>query len=45
MVVATNIAETSVTLEGVAYVVDSLFVKVPIYDARTGDRTGQYYPG
>ena len=32
IVVATNIAETSITIEGVAYVVDSCFVKMKWYN-------------
>ena len=35
-VVATSVAETSVTLEGVTYVVDSCFAKATYYDARAG---------
>ncbi|GBF90487.1 pre-mRNA-splicing factor ATP-dependent RNA helicase-like [Raphidocelis subcapitata] len=36
VVVATNIAETSLTLEGIVYVVDSCFVKQRAYDPATG---------
>jgi ATP-dependent RNA helicase DDX35 len=36
VVVATNVAETSVTLPDVAYVVDCGFVKLRRFDARTG---------
>lgn len=36
MVAATNIAETSVTLEGVVYVIDSLFAKQQAYNPLTG---------
>ena len=32
MVVATNIAETSITIEGISYVVDSCFVKLKWYN-------------
>ena len=32
VVVATNIAETSITIEGVAYVIDSCFVKMKWYN-------------
>ena len=32
IVVATNIAETSITIEGIAYVVDSCFVKMKWYN-------------
>ena len=36
MVAATNIAETSVTLEGVVYVIDSMFAKQQAYSPLTG---------
>ncbi|XP_064460124.1 ATP-dependent RNA helicase DHX8-like [Ornithodoros turicata] len=36
MVVATNVAETSITIDGVAYVVDSGVVKQKTYNVRTG---------
>ena len=36
VVVATNIAETSVTLEGIVYVVDSCFSKQRCYDPLSG---------
>ena len=36
VIVATNIAETSLTLPGVVAVVDSGFVKMPVYDPITG---------
>ena len=36
MVVATNIAETSVTLDGVVYVVDALFSKQRSYNPLVG---------
>lgn len=36
IVVATNIAETSVTVEGVVYVVDAGRVKVKAYNPQTG---------
>ncbi|GFH32810.1 uncharacterized protein HaLaN_32091, partial [Haematococcus lacustris] len=36
VVVATNIAETSLTLEGVVYVVDSCFVKQRAYNPLLG---------
>ena len=33
--VATNIAETSITIENIVYVVDSCFVKIKNYDPAT----------
>ncbi|KAI9091845.1 P-loop containing nucleoside triphosphate hydrolase protein [Phlyctochytrium arcticum] len=36
IVIATNIAQTSVTIPGIRYVVDSGFVKQKMYDPRTG---------
>lgn len=36
VIIATNIAETSLTIDGVRFVVDSGFVKLPIYDVTTG---------
>lgn len=36
IILATNIAETSVTIEGVVYVVDCGFVKTPSYDPDSG---------
>jgi len=35
IVVSTNIAETSVTIDGIVYVVDSCFVKEPAYNPKT----------
>jgi len=36
LVLATNIAETSITIDGIAYVVDPGFAKINVYNARTG---------
>lgn len=36
MVVSTNIAETSVTIEGVVYVIDCMFAKQRLYNPLTG---------
>ncbi|VEU23995.1 DEKNAAC105195 [Brettanomyces naardenensis] len=36
VVIATNIAETSITIDGIYYVVDPGFVKVNAYDAKLG---------
>jgi pre-mRNA-splicing factor ATP-dependent RNA helicase DHX16 len=36
VILATNIAETSVTIEGIAYVIDPGFCKQDSYDARSG---------
>ena len=36
VVLATNIAETSLTIEGIVYVIDPGFVKENVYNARTG---------
>lgn len=36
VVIATNIAETSITIDGIVYVVDSGFVKIKTYSGRTG---------
>lgn len=36
VVLATNIAETSLTIDGIVYVIDPGFVKENVYDARTG---------
>jgi ATP-dependent RNA helicase DDX35 len=36
VVVATNIAETSVTIPGIVYVIDSMFVKMRSYNAKLG---------
>ncbi|KAJ3090493.1 hypothetical protein HK102_003523 [Quaeritorhiza haematococci] len=36
VVVATNVAETSVTIDGIVYVIDSGFAKIRVYNPRTG---------
>ncbi len=36
MVIATNIAETSLTIDGIYYVVDPGFVKQNVYNSKTG---------
>ena len=36
MVVATNIAETSLTIDGIYYVVDPGFVKQKVYNSKSG---------
>ncbi|KAF2273933.1 P-loop containing nucleoside triphosphate hydrolase protein [Westerdykella ornata] len=36
VVLATNIAETSITIDGIAYVIDPGYVKENVYNARTG---------
>jgi HrpA-like RNA helicase len=35
VVVATNIAETSITIEGISYIIDSCFVKLKWYNPDT----------
>jgi ATP-dependent RNA helicase DDX35 len=39
VIVSTNIAEASVTIDGIVYVIDSGFVKLRIFDPRTGIET------
>jgi ATP-dependent RNA helicase DHX8/PRP22 len=36
VVTATNIAETSLTIDGIYYVVDPSFVKQKVYHSKTG---------
>ena len=46
VILATNIAETSITVPGVRYVVDPGFVKARSYSSRTGaDSLQVEYPG
>ena len=44
VILATNIAETSITVPGVRYVVDPGFVKARSYSARTGGDSLQVVP-
>ena len=43
-VVATNIAETSLTVDGIMYVIDSGFCKLKVYNPRVGIDDLQIYP-
>lgn len=43
-VVATNIAETSLTVDGIVYVVDSGYCKLKVYNPRIGMDALQVYP-
>src|SRR6185312_1870949 len=43
-VVATNIAETSLTVSGIKYVVDAAFCKLKVYNPRIGMDALQVYP-
>ena len=44
VILATNIAETSITVPGVRYVVDPGFVKARTYNARLGSDSLQVMP-
>lgn len=43
-IVATNIAETSLTVDGISYVVDSGYCKLKVYNPRIGMDALQIYP-
>ena len=43
-VVATNIAETSLTVDGIMFVVDSGFCKLKVFNPRIGMDSLQVYP-
>ena len=43
-IVATNIAETSLTVDGIRYVVDTGFCKLKVYNPRVGMDTLQVFP-
>ena len=44
LIFATNIAETSLTVDGIAYIVDSGFVKQKLYNPDTGVESLQIIP-
>jgi pre-mRNA-splicing factor ATP-dependent RNA helicase DHX38/PRP16 len=43
-IVATNIAETSLTVDGIMFVIDSGFCKLKVYNPRIGIDDLQIYP-
>ena len=43
-VVATNIAETSLTVDGIMYVIDAAFCKLKVFNPRIGMDSLQVYP-
>ena len=43
VVIATNIAETSLTIDGIYYVVDPGFVKQKVYNSKTGNYCPAHY--
>ena len=43
-IVSTNIAETSLTLDGVMYVVDTGYCKLSVYNPRMGMNSLQAWP-
>jgi ATP-dependent RNA helicase DDX35 len=44
VIISTNVAEASVTIEGIVYVIDSGYVKLRTYDARIGIETLNVVP-